>query len=62
MFVRVKDRDTRHEFDVPEEDPRIGVSLLKVKPSRYPPTDRPRRPKYYILPARANQKEVADHG
>ena len=63
MFVRVKDKDTRHEFDVPEEDPRIGVHFDRVKEDRFPPVVRPRQPKYYKQPARATtKKEVADNG
>lgn len=45
-FVRVKDLETRHEFDVPEGDWRIEAGLLAlVKADRYPPVDRPRRSK-----------------
>ena len=37
MFVRVIDNDTQYEYDVDENDPRIGDSLTLVKgaePSR----------------------------
>lgn len=58
MFIRVKDKDTGHEFDVPEEDKRIKVgSLVHVKPVRYPATDRPRQPKHNIQPAREPKEE-----
>ena len=46
FFVRVKDKDTRHEFDVPETDPRIGEFFELVKADRYPAVVRPRQPKY----------------
>lgn len=62
MFVRVKDQDTKHEFDVPEDDPRIGEFFELVKSDRFPPVDRPRETKYHIQPARANKKEVAENG
>jgi hypothetical protein len=61
-FVRVKDRETKHEFDVPESDARIGVFFDLVKQDRFPPVVRPRRPKYFIQPARATKKEVAENG
>ncbi|MCR6706551.1 MAG: hypothetical protein NVV66_18310 [Cellulomonas sp.] len=47
-FIRVKDRDTRHEFDVPEGDKRIGQSLELVKSKRYPPASFQRPPKHYL--------------
>lgn len=63
MFVRVKDQDTKHEFDVPEDDPRIGDFFELVKSDRFPPVDRPRQPKYHTQPARAiTKKEVAENG
>jgi hypothetical protein len=61
MFVRVKAKDTRHEFDVPETDPRIGSAFELVKADRFPPVVRPRQPKYH-KPARATKKEVANNG
>lgn len=52
-FVRVKDKTTRHEFDVPETDWRIEAGLfIRVKGNRFPPVSRPRQPKHYLhLPA-----------
>lgn len=47
MFVRVKDRDTGHEFDTPENDPLIGHGLDLVKSDRYPPAHTERPPKYH---------------
>lgn len=46
MFVRVKDKSTGHEFDVPESDPRIGKAFHKVNKAHYPPSATVRRPKY----------------
>lgn len=48
MFVRVKDKSTGHEFDVPESDPRIGGSLQKLSKDHYPPSRLIRRPKYNV--------------
>ena len=57
-FVRVKDKDSGHEFDVPEDDWRIGEGFFTVvKGDRYPAVDRPRFPKYNIQPIRASKKE-----
>lgn len=48
-YVRVKDPDTGHEFDVPE-----GSALLTkgrvtpVKSDRYPPAAQTRRPKHRL--------------
>lgn len=58
MFVRVRDKSTRHEFDVPESDPRIGDSFEAVKADRYPPVERPRITKYFKQPVRASKKEA----
>lgn len=56
-FVRVKDKETRHEFDVPDTDPRIGEFFELVKQDRFPPVVRPRRPKYFNQPARATRNK-----
>lgn len=53
-WVRVKDRDTRHEFDVREDDPRIGVAFDLVKGKRYPPAHYPRPPKHHLTVARSS--------
>lgn len=58
MFVRVKDKSTRHQFDVPESDPRIGDGFELIKSDRFPPVDRPRITKYFTEPARATKKEA----
>lgn len=58
-FVRVRALNTRHEFDVPEGDPRIRKGrLTPIKSDRYPPVDRPRRAKHYI-PRKQQQTAVA---
>lgn len=57
-FVRVKDKDSGHEFDVPETDWRISEGIFTVvKSDRFPPVDRPRPPKHNIQPIRASKKE-----
>lgn len=58
-FVRVKDKDTGHEFDVPEEDWRIGEIFTPVKGDRFPAADRPRPTKHKTPPVRATQEEEA---
>lgn len=47
-FVRVRDLGTRHEFDVYEDDPRIGDGFELVKSDRYPPAFTERRPKHHL--------------
>ena len=43
QFIRVRAKETRHEFDVPESDWRIEAGLFEqVKPSTYPPVAYPR--------------------
>lgn len=49
QFVRVRAKDTRHEFDVYEDHPWLTSGAVeRVKPVTYPPTSRPRAPKYHI--------------
>lgn len=48
MFIRVKDKSTGHEFDVPESDPRIGKSLHRANKANYPPSASVRRPKHNV--------------
>ena len=45
MFVRVLDPGTGHQFDVSENDPRIGDTLQRV--DGYEPSRLPRPPKPY---------------
>lgn len=49
MFVRVKDRSTGHEFDVPEDSILLREgSVERVKPKLYPPSRYPRPAKHHI--------------
>lgn len=49
MFVRVRDPQTRHEFDVPESSHLLRKGLVeRVKPKQYPPALYQRRAKHYI--------------
>ena len=49
MFVRVKDPDTGHEFDLPEGHRLIRLDLVRpVKSKRYPPSARPRAAKHHL--------------
>ena len=58
MFIRVKDKDSGHEFDVPAEDWRIAEGFfVPVKSDRFPSVDRPRLAKHNIQPIRASKKE-----
>lgn len=47
MFIRVKDKSTGHEFDVPESDPRIGKAFKPLSKNHYPPSAVARRPKHH---------------
>ncbi|GMA26199.1 hypothetical protein GCM10025864_39580 [Luteimicrobium album] len=48
MFVRVRDPSTGHQFDVPETDRRIGVSLALLDRPHFPPSRYPRPPKHHL--------------
>jgi hypothetical protein len=49
MFIRVRDKDTRHEFDLPEGHAWIRNGLVEqVKPKQYPPAHVLRRPKHHL--------------
>lgn len=51
-YVRVKDLETKHEFDVLDTDWRIAAGLLDpVKGDRYPVAAVSRPTKHYIKPA-----------
>ena len=61
MFIRVKDKSTKHEFDVAETDWRIEAGYFEpIKSDRFPPADRPRVPKHHT-PTK-NVKEVKPNG
>lgn len=49
MFIRVRDPETRHEFDLPEGHRLIRLGLVDpVKGKAYPPSPRPRRAKHHL--------------
>lgn len=50
-FVRVKDKSTGHQFDVPESDTRIGKSVELVDQKHWPPSRYARRPKHNVAKA-----------
>lgn len=59
-FIRVKDPDTRHEFDVDEDSVLLRRGLVEhVKPKLYPPARYPRRPKYHLNLAAPARQDVA---
>jgi hypothetical protein len=49
MFVRVKDPDSGHQFDRPENDPLIEQGLLiPLNSKRWPPSEIERPPLHHI--------------
>ena len=49
LFIRVKDSDTGHEFDVREDSILLRRGLVQhVKPKLYPPSAAARPPKHHI--------------
>lgn len=60
MYVRVKDPDTKHEFDVREDSALLRKGRVeRVKDDRYPPSRVARRPKHHIkLAGRAASRET----
>ena len=49
MYVRVRDRSTKHEYDVRETSPLLAKDLVeRIKDDRYPPSRVPRRPKHHL--------------
>ncbi|MCD1286485.1 MULTISPECIES: hypothetical protein [unclassified Brevibacterium] len=62
MFVRVKDKSTKHQFDVPEGDPRIGKAFELLESDRYPRARQPRPPKHHVpaKSARAAEQGSSD--
>lgn len=50
-WIRVRDRDTGHEYDLHEDDPRLGgdvVEVLKDYPANSSSTAQPRAPKHRV--------------
>ena len=62
MYVRVKDKTTKHQFDVPEGDPRIGTAFELLDSARYPRARSPRPPKHHVpvKSARATEQGPSD--
>ena len=48
-FIRVKDPDTGHEFDVREDSILLRRELVRhIKPKLYPPSEIARPPKHHL--------------
>lgn len=63
-YVRVKDPDTGHEFDIPANHPHIRRGLVApVKTWAYPASDVMRPPKHHLdlaaVPSAAQKKQPA---
>lgn len=50
LFVRVKDKDTGHEYDVRAGKVQPDLQTV-VKDDLYPPSERPRAPKHNVTKA-----------
>lgn len=62
VYIRVKDPETKHEWDEPETSPLITKGQVQVvKSERYPPTTTMRPTKYY-LPAKGRKPAPAGEG
>lgn len=61
-YVRVKDPQTRHEFDMPENHPHITNGLVEVvKPKQYPPAPVMRAPKHHLsLAGRSTTRSASE--
>lgn len=58
MYVRVRDPQTGHEFDMPDNHPHIAKGLVQiVKAKQYPPAAVMRRPKHHVKLARRSARE-----
>jgi hypothetical protein len=59
-YVRVKDPETKHELDMPEQHPLIAKGLVvPVKSKRYPPSHVERPMKPYMSPASIRARQSA---
>lgn len=48
-YVRVKDPETKHEFDISEGHRLLRLGLVtRIKSDRYPPWHTQRRPKHHL--------------
>lgn len=60
MYIRVRDKHTKHEFDVPENSILLRRgSVERVKSDRFPPAQYPRRPKHHTKLAPSRGRDVA---
>lgn len=61
MYVRVKDLDTKHQFDLPEGHPAIASGAVQLLDSpRWPASDLLRAPKHHVkLAGRSASRETA---
>lgn len=65
MFVRVRDKDTGHQLDVAETDPRIGGPFELLNRKTYPPSPVIRPTKHRLRPtgaASTTKTESAEAG
>ena len=59
-YIRVRDVETRHEFDVPEGHPFIERGLfVPVKGKQYPPSHVARPMKAHLSPASVRARQSA---
>lgn len=59
-YIRVRDVETKHEFDVPEQHPFITRGLfVPVKSKRYPPSHVERPMKAHLKPASIRARQSA---
>ena len=60
-FVRVRDKATRHEFDVREDSILLSRGFVEhVKPKLYPPSRYPRPPKYRLTVPTTGRQTATD--
>lgn len=60
LYVRVRDPQTKHEFDVREDSPLLRRGVVeRIKPRLYPPAKRPRPTKYHLNLAAIRPQEPA---
>lgn len=57
-FIRVRDKDTRHQFDLPEGHRLITNGTVEVL-ERFEPARSPRPPKHHV-PRKSTQSATAD--
>lgn len=64
LWIRVKDPDTKHEFDIRDDHALLTSGrVTPVKSTRYPPAENPRPPKHHLsLAARRAAEKPAPAG